>query len=73
MMADNRPEMFGLLGGFRGWPVQWNHAKCCGPSLVAMATKFGLGAEIQSPAGLSCKVLQQFSTVHFSRTQPNRE
>jgi len=24
-----------------------------GPTLVAMATKFGLGAEIQSPTGLS--------------------
>ena len=20
----------GILGGFRGWPIQWNHAKCCG-------------------------------------------
>ena len=30
----------GLLGGFRGWPIQWNHTKCCGPTLVAMATKF---------------------------------
>jgi len=20
----------GLLRGFRGWPLQWNHAKCCG-------------------------------------------
>ena len=29
-----------------------NHSKCCGPTLVAMATKFGLGAEIQSPTGL---------------------
>jgi len=19
-----------LLGGFRGWPIQWNHAECCG-------------------------------------------
>jgi len=19
-----------LLGGFWGWPIQWNHAKCCG-------------------------------------------
>ena len=30
-MAD-RPEMFGpgLLGGFRGWLIQWHHAKCCG-------------------------------------------
>ena len=30
-----------LLGGFRGWPIQWNHAKCCGPTLVAMTTTFG--------------------------------
>jgi len=36
----------GLPGDFRGWPIQWNHAKCCGPTLVAVATKFGLGAEI---------------------------
>jgi len=42
----------GLPGGFRGWPIQWNHAKCCGLTLVAMATKFRLGAEIQSPTGL---------------------
>ena len=20
----------GLLGGFQWWPIQWNHAKCCG-------------------------------------------
>jgi len=32
----------GIPGGFRGWPIQWNHAKCCRPTLVAMATKFGL-------------------------------
>jgi len=32
----------GLLRGFRGSPIQWNHRKCCGPTLVAMATKFGL-------------------------------
>jgi len=41
-----------LTGGFRGRPIQWNHAKCCGPTLVAMASKFGLGAEIQLPTGL---------------------
>jgi len=28
-----------------------------GPTLVAMATKFGLGAEIQSPTGLFFKLL----------------
>jgi len=44
-MAD-RLEMFGPTRGFRGWPIQWHHAKCCGPTLVAMATEFGLGAEI---------------------------
>ena len=43
----------GLLRGFRGWPIQWNHAKCCGADPCAMATKFGLGAEMQSPTGLS--------------------
>jgi len=26
----DRPEMFGPTGGFRGWPIQWNHAECCG-------------------------------------------
>jgi len=28
-MAD-RPKMFGPTRGFRGWSIQWNHAKCCG-------------------------------------------
>jgi len=45
-LVRHRPEMSGPNRGFRGWPIQWNHAKCCGPTLVAMATKFGLGAEI---------------------------
>jgi len=30
-----------LIGGFRGWPIQWNHVQCCGPTPVAMATTFG--------------------------------
>jgi len=30
----------GLLGGFRGWPIQWNHKKFVGPTLVVMAMKF---------------------------------
>ena len=108
----------GLLGGFQGWPIQWNHAKCCaanpchgneictesslsrlvwqidwrclglpgvfgngrfngtmqnvvGPTLVAMATTFGIGTEIQSPTGLSIiasqseteKILLLFSSL----------
>jgi len=41
-----RRRCLGLLGGFPGWPIQWNHTKCCGPTLVAMATKFGLKSTI---------------------------
>jgi len=34
--------------------------KCCAPTLVAMATKFGLGAEIQTPTGLlHCNMLSK--------------
>ena len=40
-----------LPGGFRGWPIHWNHAKCYGADLVAMTTTFGLGTEILSPTG----------------------
>jgi len=40
-MTD-RPEMFAPTGGFLGWPIQCNHVQCCGPTIVAMATKFGL-------------------------------
>jgi len=36
----------GLLGGFREWPIQWNHVKYCGPTGVTMSMKFGLCAEI---------------------------
>jgi len=54
-MAD-RPEMFGPAGGFRGWPIQWNHAKCCG--------KFGLGVVIQSPTGL-CAVFVTMCVVDW--------
>jgi len=39
-MAD-RPEMFALTMGFREWPIQCNHAKCCGPIFVTMATNLG--------------------------------
>jgi len=45
-MGD-RPEVFGD-GRFNG-----TMQNVFGPTLVDMATKFGLGAEIQSPTGLS--------------------
>ena len=56
---------FGPTRGFRGWPIQWNHAKCCGPILVAMTTKFGLGAEIQSATGLS------YHSISYTNHMPN--
>jgi len=37
-----------------------------GPTLVAMATKFGLGAEMESPTGLlyyMCTVCNQFAVT----------
>jgi len=41
----------GLPGNFRGWHGRFNGTmqNVVGPTLVAMAMKFGLGAEIQSP------------------------
>jgi len=48
-MAD-RLEMFGPTRGFPG--MAGTMQKAVGPTFVAMATKFGLGAEIQSPTGL---------------------
>jgi len=47
-MAD-RPEMFGPTRGFSGMADSMEPCKMLkmGPTLVAMATKFALGAEIQ--------------------------
>ena len=41
-----------------------------GPTLVAMATKLGLGAEIKSPTGLLLFVSVQ--PVYCSRTNPGK-
>jgi len=30
MVMSCHGRCLGLLGGFRGWPIQWNHTKCCG-------------------------------------------
>ena len=55
-MAD-RPEMFGPTRGFSGMADSMEPCKMLlGPTLVAMATKFGLGAEIQSP---TCRDVSQ--------------
>ena len=51
-MAD-RPEMFGPAKGvFGDGRFNGTVQNVVGLTLVAIATKFGLGAEIQSPAGL---------------------
>jgi len=51
-MAD-RPEMFGpTTGVFRDGHFNGTMQNVVGPTLVAVATIFGLGAEIQSPTGL---------------------
>ena len=52
-MAD-RPETFGPTRGvFGDGRFNGTMQNVVGPTLVAMATKFGLGTEIQSPTGLS--------------------
>jgi len=43
-MAD-RPGMFAPTSGFSGIADSTEPCKCCGPTLVAMATTFALGAE----------------------------
>ena len=43
----------GLPRGFRNGQFNGTMQNVAGPTLVAMATKFGLGAEIQSPTDLS--------------------
>jgi len=70
-MAD-RPEMFRPTRGFSGWPIRWNHAKCCGPTLVAIATKFRLDAEIQSPTGLFNCLLLEGASPNISWIVPPR-
>jgi len=53
-MAD-KPEMFRPTRGFSGMADSVEPCKMfnvVGPTLVVMATKFGLGAEIQTPTGL---------------------
>jgi len=51
-MAD-RPEMFAPTRGFMGMVDSMKPYSVVGPTIVAMATTFRLGAEIQSPTGLS--------------------
>ena len=64
-MAD-KPQMFAPTRGFSGMAdSNGNMQNVVGPTLVAMATKFGLGAEIQSPTGLLCT-----SAGHVASSNP---
>jgi len=42
-----------LPWGFRGWPIQWNHAKCCGPDPCCHDNEIWARRAVQSPTGLS--------------------
>jgi len=54
----------GLLGGFRGWPIQWNHTKCCGADACCHGNGIWLGAESNRlPA---CHVFLFVSVVNVS-------
>jgi len=63
-MADT-PEMFGPTRGFFGdGRFNGTMQNVVGPTFVAMATKFGLGMEIQSPTGLFLSYLP-WSEQHY--------
>ena len=56
----------GLPGGFGDGRFNGTMQNVVGPTLVAMATKFGLGAEIQSPSGLSQNIVNTISWEVFA-------
>ena len=58
----------GLTGGFRDGRFNATMQNVVGPTLVAVAMKFGLGAEIQSPTGLFYSV-----SVHVLSTPDIRQ
>ena len=64
-MSD-RPEMFAPTRRFSGIADSMEPCKMLWADLGAMATKFGLGAEIQSPTGLYDKRLYTVSQIHHT-------
>ena len=42
-----------LPGGFRGWPIQWNHAQCCGADPCCHGNEIWARRGVQLPTGLS--------------------
>jgi len=55
----------GLPGGFQGWPIQWNHAKCCGVDPCCH------GSEISARRGDPVAYRLVISAV--LRSQPSRD
>ena len=51
----------GLLGGFRGWPIQWNHAKCCEPPLLPWQRNLGYAR--RSRRLLACSLFPYLVTL----------
>jgi len=65
-----------LPGGFRGWPIHWNHAKCCGAALCCHDNKIWARRGVQSPTGLLLGLLlsdlQSAKAFSFhNRSSPN--
>jgi len=53
-----------LPGGFRGWPIQWKHAKCCGADRSCHGNDIWARRGVQSPTGLfSCRFVAISTTV----------
>ena len=42
-----------LIGGIRGWPIQWNHTKCCGANPCCHGNEIWARRGVQSHTGLS--------------------
>ena len=62
----------GLPGGFGDGRFNGTMQNVVGPTLVAMATKFGLGAEIYSPTGLLLLLSQSRKLENIIKDVNNR-
>jgi len=53
----------GLPGGFRGWPIQWNNAKCCGADPCCHGNE--IWARHGDPVAYQLVLLFSFQETHF--------
>jgi len=54
----------GLPGGFRGWPIQWNHAKCSAADPCCHGYEIWARRGVQSPTGLFFGLLYVTDLFH---------